>query len=193
MIKNQLEQDENDLLEMHSAGETVYRNTANSRLSETEDDDNLLELPELTFKIPENSEKSKHAIHTANNDLSAEIAVGETPFEEAEFKETQAEKIESEIWLGELEAEEIRVENSDEKFIQPSAKPESIAETTRQSGLAYGAAITLFGSVVFLLALGWLADWLFGTSPWGIVIGIVLGAVIGFYQFFRISSQIFKK
>jgi F0F1-type ATP synthase assembly protein I len=31
-----------------------------------------------------------------------------------------------------------------------------------------------------------------GSSPWGIVAGIVLGSLIGFVQFFRITSQIFK-
>lgn len=38
---------------------------------------------------------------------------------------------------------------------------------------------------------GWLIDRLFGSSPWGIVGGIVLGSVIGFMQLFRITSQIF--
>jgi F0F1-type ATP synthase assembly protein I len=43
-----------------------------------------------------------------------------------------------------------------------------------------------------MLILGWFADLLLGTQPWGIVGGIVLGAVIGFFQFFKITSQIFK-
>ena len=42
-----------------------------------------------------------------------------------------------------------------------------------------------------MLFLGWGADLLLGSSPWGLVGGIVLGAVIGFVQFFRITSQIF--
>ncbi|MDQ3321567.1 MAG: AtpZ/AtpI family protein [Acidobacteriota bacterium] len=69
---------------------------------------------------------------------------------------------------------------------------ESQAETMRKSGLAYGAAITLFASVVFMMIIGWFADLLMGTSPWGIVGGIVLGATIGFVQFFRMTAQILK-
>jgi F0F1-type ATP synthase assembly protein I len=47
--------------------------------------------------------------------------------------------------------------------------------------------------MVFMLLLGWFADLLLGSSPWGIVAGIVLGSIIGFIQFFRITSQIFGK
>jgi hypothetical protein len=70
-------------------------------------------------------------------------------------------------------------------------QPEPQQETVRRSGLAWSAGIVFFGSVAFMLFLGWIADVLLGTSPWGLVAGIVLGSVIGFVQFFRISSQIF--
>lgn len=80
-----------------------------------------------------------------------------------------------------------------EPFILSNAEPETMAETIRKSGLAYSAAIALFASVIFMLLVGWGADLLLGTSPWGIVVGIALGALIGFIQFFRITSQIFKK
>ena len=70
--------------------------------------------------------------------------------------------------------------------------PESMAESVRQSGLAYSAAIAFFASVVFMLIIGWGADLLFGTSPWGMVAGIVIGSIIGFVQFFRINSRIFN-
>lgn len=80
----------------------------------------------------------------------------------------------------------------DKPMFQTDFKPESLAQTARKSGLAYAAGITLFASIVFLMGLGWFADLLFGTSPWGIVGGIVLGSIIGFIQFFRITSQILK-
>lgn len=81
----------------------------------------------------------------------------------------------------------------DEPFVLSTIAPESPDETMRRSGLAYSAGIALFASVAFLTVLGWGADLLLGSSPWGLVAGIVLGAVIGFIQFFRITSQIFKK
>lgn len=87
--------------------------------------------------------------------------------------------------------QEAERENS-KQIEQSNIEPQSLAETARQSGLAYAAAITLFASVVFMLIIGWFADLLFGSSPWGKVGGIVLGSLIGFIQLFRITSQIFK-
>lgn len=80
-------------------------------------------------------------------------------------------------------------------FAEPEPKPfepEPVAETFRKSSLAWSAGIALFGSVVFMLVLGWFADLLLGSSPWGIVTGIVVGSLIGFLQFFRITSQILR-
>ena len=89
-------------------------------------------------------------------------------------------------------AEMLRKEADEPPLFQMQSKPESTAETARKSGLAMSAAIALFGSVVFLLIIGWFADLLLGTSPWGIIGGIVLGSIIGFFQFFRMTSQILK-
>ncbi|MGE3467898.1 MAG: hypothetical protein AB7J13_13320 [Pyrinomonadaceae bacterium] len=78
------------------------------------------------------------------------------------------------------------------KFVPETYIPESPDETVRRSGLAWSAGIVFFGAVAFMLFLGWIADLLFGTSPFGIVAGIVLGSMIGFIQFFRISKQIYS-
>jgi len=86
--------------------------------------------------------------------------------------------------------EQLKTEDKITNLSQSDFKPESPAETIRKSGLAYAAAITLFGIIIFMLILGWFFDLLAGTSPWGTVGGIVLGAVIGFFQFFRLTSQI---
>jgi F0F1-type ATP synthase assembly protein I len=79
-----------------------------------------------------------------------------------------------------------------EPFVLSNAEPVSMAETVRRSGLAYSAGLAFFASVVFMLIIGWGADLLLGSSPWGIVGGIVFGSIIGFVQFFRITSRIFK-
>lgn len=71
-------------------------------------------------------------------------------------------------------------------------KPETEGETVRKSGLAYAAAFTLFSTVAVLLGAGYLLDRWLGSSPWGIVGGIVLGSVVGLYQFVRITSRIYK-
>jgi F0F1-type ATP synthase assembly protein I len=84
-------------------------------------------------------------------------------------------------------------ETNSDQYTYPQTEPESMAETVRRSGLAWSAGIAFFAAVVFMLILGWGADVLLGTSPWGIVGGIIIGSVIGFVQFFRITSQIFKK
>lgn len=80
-----------------------------------------------------------------------------------------------------------------EEFVISTAAPESFADTTRKSGLAWSAGIVFFASITFMLILGWGADLLLGSSPWGLVGVIVLGSLIGFIQFFRLTSQIFKK
>jgi ATP synthase protein I len=63
-------------------------------------------------------------------------------------------------------------------------------ETNRKSGIAYAAALVLFTSVVSLCGAGWLLDRWLGTKPWLLVAGLVLGAIAGFYQFIRLTSQL---
>jgi len=83
--------------------------------------------------------------------------------------------------------------DQDETYKPTESSGLSAPEAFRQSGLAYSAGIAFTAAVIFMLVLGWGADVLLGTSPWGIVGGIILGSVIGFIQLVRITSQIFKK
>ncbi|HQX54906.1 MAG TPA: AtpZ/AtpI family protein [Pyrinomonadaceae bacterium] len=76
-------------------------------------------------------------------------------------------------------------------FLPIEYTPISQDETIRRTGLAWSAGIVFFASIAFTLFLGWLADLVLGSSPWGLVGGIVLGSIIGFIQFFRLTSQIF--
>lgn len=115
-----------------------------------------------------------------------------TPPETAEIAPTFYDASGTPVFLPEMS--EQKAENATEPAIfQTDYKPPSTAETIRGSGLAWSAGIVLFGSVVFMMIFGWFADLLFGSSPWGILVGIVLGGLIGIVQLFRISSQIYKK
>jgi F0F1-type ATP synthase assembly protein I len=107
------------------------------------------------------------------------------------FAETRNETASFEL-PAESKFEETKTGNAGTLFQPRDVEPESFAETARKSGLAYAAAITLFASIVFMLIIGWFADLLFGSSPWGIVGGIIFGSLIGFVQFFRMTAQIFK-
>ena len=73
---------------------------------------------------------------------------------------------------------------ADEKHAQ-----EENREVTRRSGIAYAAGLTIFLSVVSFMGAGWLLDRWLGTS-WIMIAGIVLGSVVGFYEFIRIITRI---
>ena len=164
MIKNLLEQDENPRSEIKPETEKATHDSAFEKIADSHFSET--DKSENLHEIPEMTIDAPSDLETSD---SANV---ESPAR-AKIKELQSE-------------------NSNEMLFQTAAEPKSTAETARKSGLAYAAAITLFGSVVFMLILGWFADLLLGTQPWGIVGGIVLGAAIGFFQFFRITSQIFK-
>ena len=63
-------------------------------------------------------------------------------------------------------------------------------EANRKTGIAYAAALNLFASVIALCGVGWALDKCLGTSPWLLVGGLVLGAIVGFYQFIRLTSKL---
>jgi F0F1-type ATP synthase assembly protein I len=73
------------------------------------------------------------------------------------------------------------------------AEDSGLGRTIREGGLAWSAAIGLVASIVFMMIIGWIVDTLLESKPIGIVAGIILGSVIGFYQFFKITSQIFSE
>lgn len=68
--------------------------------------------------------------------------------------------------------------------------PDDKHDTNIKSGIAYGAAISLFAAVVGGLIVGWLLDRWLGTSPWLLVVGLILGAAGGFYEFIRATSRL---
>ncbi len=97
-----------------------------------------------------------------------------------------------------MENEEDKVLTEDEQFekdkkdgfYHPDLLPESQVESNRKSGLAYGAVVTLVGAILVFLVIGWALDKYFQTAPILLVVGIIFGTIIGFYQFIRISKEI---
>ncbi|PWT88389.1 MAG: hypothetical protein C5B55_13185 [Blastocatellia bacterium] len=66
---------------------------------------------------------------------------------------------------------------------------ESNQEVNQKTGLAYAAGFTLFACVAAFCGLGYLADRWFGTAPWLLVGGIVVGSAAGLYEFIKISAK----
>jgi ATP synthase protein I len=94
----------------------------------------------------------------------------------------------------ELKDDENREEKQFEKdvkdgFYQTDKDAESDSETTKKGLDAYAAVGTLIGGILLFLGVGWLGDKYFGTSPWGMVAGIIFGAIVGFYQFVKIAGK----
>ncbi|HYX42200.1 MAG TPA: AtpZ/AtpI family protein [Pyrinomonadaceae bacterium] len=61
---------------------------------------------------------------------------------------------------------------------------------TQKSGIVYGAVFSLATAIVACLLVGWLLDHWLKTGPWLLVAGIIVGAVVGFYQFVRMMSRV---
>ncbi len=54
----------------------------------------------------------------------------------------------------------------------------------------WSASGDFFGAILAGFGLGWLADWLLGTPPWFVVIGIIAGFVVGFWRMMTYSDKI---
>ncbi len=63
-------------------------------------------------------------------------------------------------------------------------------EVNRKSGIAYAAAFTLFACVAAFTGIGWLLDRWLGTGPFLLVLGLVIGAAAGFYEFVKLTAKL---
>jgi F0F1-type ATP synthase assembly protein I len=77
----------------------------------------------------------------------------------------------------------------EEGYYQPSKNAEEASTTRDKGNMAIGAIYALMGSIVAFVIVGYLLDRFLETSPWFIVGGVLLGTIIGFYQFIRISGK----
>ncbi|MEO7192907.1 MAG: AtpZ/AtpI family protein [Vicinamibacterales bacterium] len=58
----------------------------------------------------------------------------------------------------------------------------SFQENVSRSGAVAGASYALIGAIILLGGIGYGLDAWLGIRPWGLVGGLVLGIVVGFYE-----------
>jgi F0F1-type ATP synthase assembly protein I len=64
----------------------------------------------------------------------------------------------------------------------PKGSLKTLQTTISRSGPAAMVSYTLIGAIVLLGGLGYAFDQWRGTSPWGLLGGLMLGLVVGFYE-----------
>ena len=58
----------------------------------------------------------------------------------------------------------------------------TLQTSVERAGPAAAASYSLIGAILLLGGLGYGCDRWLGTEPWGLVGGLMLGVVVGFYQ-----------
>jgi ATP synthase protein I len=70
-----------------------------------------------------------------------------------------------------------------------SRSAQSLQENASNAGAAAGASYTLVGGILLLGGLGYGLDKWQGTGPWGLIIGLTLGIVVGFYDLVKTATK----
>jgi len=73
-------------------------------------------------------------------------------------------------------------------FLADSAR--QLQKNAESAGTAAGASYTLIGAIILLGGIGYTIDRWQGTSPWGILGGLLLGLVVGFYE---LAKSVWRK
>lgn len=62
-------------------------------------------------------------------------------------------------------------------------------QNVQKSSHIIGAVFSLASAIVVCLVAGWGLDRWLKTGPWLLVAGIIVGAIVGFYQLIRVMSR----
>ena len=68
----------------------------------------------------------------------------------------------------------------------PLGAASSFQRNLRNSAPYAAASYTLIGAILVLGGLGFLADEWLGTAPWLLLLGLMLGITVGFYELARL-------
>ena len=63
-----------------------------------------------------------------------------------------------------------------------SRAAQSLQDTASSAGATAGASYALVGAIIVLGGIGYAVDQWQHSAPWGVVIGLTLGIVVGFYE-----------
>ena len=63
---------------------------------------------------------------------------------------------------------------------------EYFQKVVKEAGPAATASYALLVSLIIFILIGWYIDLSRDSSPWGVIIGMLSGLVIGFYQLAKI-------
>lgn len=62
---------------------------------------------------------------------------------------------------------------------------EAFQDNVSRSGRYAGASYTLVGGIIVLGGIGYVLDGWWGTKPWLLLVGLLLGIVVGFYEIIK--------
>jgi len=64
----------------------------------------------------------------------------------------------------------------------------SLQQDAQAAGPAAGASYTLIGAIILLGGLGYAFDqWRGASSHWGLLVGLALGLIVGFYELVKVA------
>jgi len=70
-----------------------------------------------------------------------------------------------------------------------SRSAKSLQENAERAGSEAGAAHALVGGILVLGGIGYAVDKWRDTSPWGLIIGLLLGVIVGFYDLVKTTAR----
>jgi ATP synthase protein I len=70
-----------------------------------------------------------------------------------------------------------------------SRSAKSLQDNASNAGAAAGASYTLVGGIIVLGGLGYMLDKWQGTGPWGLIVGLALGIIVGFYDLVKTAAR----
>jgi ATP synthase protein I len=81
---------------------------------------------------------------------------------------------------------EMAKKNRDFSF---SRSTKSLQDSASGAGAAAGASYTLVGGIIVLGGIGYAVDKWQGSAHWGLLIGLALGIIVGFYDLVKTAGR----